>query len=673
MDRPQSLARLVALGALLAPSCSYSPPVVPPELQVLPHRVEPELRRLEEAMQLRWTEWEPWSRDPAPELRASAWRALARRGQVFDAEGQDAELVARARAEVDPRVQIECAFALPRCGVQHAQEWLLEALSHRDGRVRAGAARGLAHLGGPVVPWGQLLNMLEKDPHPLARADAATALLAWIGVRTTTRPELPTLLRERIVALLLRNSNDPEQLPFVRWRCAHALAEMSEPWPDTVVVVGAYGWTRDEIDLVRFQAARLYARLLQHPAAVEALWILAQDKDPRTATIAAQALQGKLQGRNFRPFRRSLEWGLSRLEGRAWDRPRRAAYAALLADDPQSRHVLRLALEKESSSTVRAAAFRALHRIDPDGMTPERDAFAAAPDWVLREAATLALADLPGDELLRAGLAARRQDAHPLVRQAALRVLFSQRERLGEGFRSELRRVLREGDLGEVGVAVEELQKAREALGAASLDELRDELAAARGRFEGLDGLELDVLIATLLGEPAPDHSEVPFTAVNTSAFDIEPRRRITLVTNKGELRIELFGREAPRASANFLHLVETGALNGLSIHRVVNGFVVQGLDPRGDGWGSGGVRLPNEIAPEIYGAGVLGVPDAGLDTGGSQAFFALHPWPHLDGRYTRFARIVEGGSEVLMELERGDVLLEARVEDWPAPPQTGG
>jgi HEAT repeat protein len=453
-------ALALALAPLALAACGGAPPEIPLALQPLPLCTEPALRALEERRDARLADWLPWAQRASAGDRAAAWRALARMGRTVELDERDAELLALARAESDSRVAVEIAFALPRTRCRAAETYLLEALHHADGRVRAEAARGLALLGG-APPWQALLAQLH-DEHPLARADAATALLGWLGVRASAPIEIPQQMKERLVQELLRLASLGEEVPFVRWRALHALAELREPWPDTELVVAVYSFLQDEVDLVRFQAARLCARLTQHPAAVKALHLLARDPDPRVAEIAAGALRGKLEGRNFRSIRRSLMSGLDGLAARPWNRVRRAAYAELLSDDPLSRHVLRRAMEEDTSPVVRAAAFRGLHRVDPDGLRAERERFLADESWVLREAAVLALAEVGDAELVLRELRSRGSDVAAPVRNAAAQVLFEQRARFGEAWLPALQAVLDGGDLGVVGTLAELWLAARE-------------------------------------------------------------------------------------------------------------------------------------------------------------------------------------------------------------------
>ncbi|MHC4730477.1 MAG: peptidylprolyl isomerase [Planctomycetota bacterium] len=121
---------------------------------------------------------------------------------------------------------------------------------------------------------------------------------------------------------------------------------------------------------------------------------------------------------------------------------------------------------------------------------------------------------------------------------------------------------------------------------------------------------------------------------------------RVTLQTNRGEIEMVLLPDEAPAHCVNFATLVQQGFYDGLTWHRVVGNFVIQGGCPRGDGWGGPGYVLPDEIATQAgrrYVRGTVGMPKAGDDTGGCQIFITHLPTPHLDGRYSIYAQVVSG------------------------------
>ncbi len=132
---------------------------------------------------------------------------------------------------------------------------------------------------------------------------------------------------------------------------------------------------------------------------------------------------------------------------------------------------------------------------------------------------------------------------------------------------------------------------------------------------------------------------------------------RVLLVTNKGEIELELFENEAPNTVANFISLVEKGYYDGLTFHRVIPGFMAQGGCPDGSGSGGPGYQIPCECYQPDYRRhfrGTLSMAHAGRDTGGSQFFITFTPTKHLDGRHTAFGRVI-CGMEVLSQIQRRD------------------
>ena len=121
-----------------------------------------------------------------------------------------------------------------------------------------------------------------------------------------------------------------------------------------------------------------------------------------------------------------------------------------------------------------------------------------------------------------------------------------------------------------------------------------------------------------------------------------------------------MLGGEAPVHVAAFLERVDSGFYDGLIWHRVVSNFVIQGGDPRGDGWGGDGESLRDEINTARYHRGAVGMPKAGKDTGGCQLFITHVPTPHLDGNYTIFGQVVSG-LEVIDAIEVGDEIRSIR------------
>jgi peptidyl-prolyl cis-trans isomerase B (cyclophilin B) len=132
--------------------------------------------------------------------------------------------------------------------------------------------------------------------------------------------------------------------------------------------------------------------------------------------------------------------------------------------------------------------------------------------------------------------------------------------------------------------------------------------------------------------------------------------------TSRGTIKIKLEPDTAVRTVANFVKLARRGFYDNLTFHRVVQDFVIQGGCPRGDGWGGPGYMIREEINPLKFKRGTIGMATSGRDTGGSQFFICLSGQPHLDGRYTAFGNVIEGG-DILDKIEIGDIIKSIKIE----------
>ncbi len=133
--------------------------------------------------------------------------------------------------------------------------------------------------------------------------------------------------------------------------------------------------------------------------------------------------------------------------------------------------------------------------------------------------------------------------------------------------------------------------------------------------------------------------------------------------TDRGTIQIEFAVLDAPLTIDNFIALARRGFFNGLTFHRVVPDFVIQGGDPRGDGEGGPGYTVRNEINQQPYLRGTVGIALDWADTGGSQFFITHSPQPHLDAKYTVFGRVI-AGMDVVDKIQQGDVIRRVRVWD---------
>lgn len=164
--------------------------------------------------------------------------------------------------------------------------------------------------------------------------------------------------------------------------------------------------------------------------------------------------------------------------------------------------------------------------------------------------------------------------------------------------------------------------------------------AAARRALAGQTEL-LQRFDAAAVHAPAPRFE--PRIETSASVHLDEPVAGIAFVTEAGRFVVGFEGVPSPIAQGNLRALVADGFYEGLSFHRVVPGFVVQGGDPRGDGYGGPGWLVPCERSNLRYERGVVGIALAGKDTGGSQFFITHTAAPHLDGRYPVVGRVVDG------------------------------
>ena len=127
--------------------------------------------------------------------------------------------------------------------------------------------------------------------------------------------------------------------------------------------------------------------------------------------------------------------------------------------------------------------------------------------------------------------------------------------------------------------------------------------------------------------------------------------------TPRGDITIDFYDKDAPNTVANFVKLAQSGFYNGLTFHRVIPNFVIQGGCPNGDGTGGPGYSIKCEINSNKHLAGSLSMAHRGRNTGGSQFFICHSPQPHLDGVHTVFGRTND--MAVVNAIKSGDKMEE--------------
>ena len=137
---------------------------------------------------------------------------------------------------------------------------------------------------------------------------------------------------------------------------------------------------------------------------------------------------------------------------------------------------------------------------------------------------------------------------------------------------------------------------------------------------------------------------------------------RAIMETNKGTINLDLFEKDAPKTVENFVKLSKDGFYDGLSFHRVIPDFMVQGGCPLGTGTGGPGYKIKDELNDNKHEAGSLSMAHAGPNTGGSQFFICHEAQPHLDGIHTVFGKTED--MDVVNKIKKGDEIVSLTIEE---------
>lgn len=599
-------------------------------------------------------------------------------------------------SQPDVGIREDLAVALGRIGDPRGRAELEVMLAGSHTRIGRAAAFSLGQLG-LAASWPSLIRAVDGGDQEsaiwsvdaLARsgADLKDVLKGVEGMRAED-------LWPRLLPYLFRFPSQQSVGP------ARQALELSEP---TLRAMAAYAIARKPLT----QAAPSLRQLLDDP-------------DPWVRGWAARALGQVGSGRDLTALRPLLDdehtgpvvhalRGARQLidAGRAappddW----RSRLAELMGD---SRAAVSLtAIEASSTWLLDEGIRRILVRNVETGRPRYRDlallalmqgkdprgldfvySFVLAADPDLRALAARALASTDEIDLLEELFT----DSEPRVRLAALESLLASAT---EPDRSLVTAALGDSDAAVVGtifdwltfhpiVSSEELSRAIADLSRPQSIETRlngTRALVARGRTEPLErGLVVQNLeslsrvgdfparraAADGLVELGRDRPPIapPETGKSASNYEdillvMSEPRVVELETLHGATRIRLDCPTVPMTCLSFLQLTNQGFYDGLPFHRVVPDFVVQGGDPRGDGWGGPGYTIRDELNRRRFDRGVLGMASAGPDTAGSQFFITLSRQPHLDGRYTAFGEVTHG-LEVLDSIVQGDRIVRLR------------
>jgi cyclophilin family peptidyl-prolyl cis-trans isomerase/HEAT repeat protein len=704
---------LTAAGLVLLTACASAPPVPPPAVAVQSETKLASILRLEDHRVLA-------DERSAPQVVAPV---LDQRGRLLPTPpptpGTD---LLTLLADEEARVRRRAALGIGRVGLADGIEPLGQRLSDSNADVRAMAAFALGLIGGAtVVP---ALTDALSDPSPLVRGRAASAL-GLVG-REHAGPAADTVARmvADYVASGALSTVPPDDPPgpltpeteAVR-RGLVALGSLDSYDSLAAAILDGEGRPRSSWWPVAFALSRVedprtipgLRELLSSPSVytvAHALRGLASRKDAGVIDDLLPLLDAR------REVHRLVRVHAVRLAAQLGDaRTRQPLIGLLLA--PGTDDMIRLevvdALGRVGGTEVeevlidhiahrwpplRAAVLRALAQIDQDMFTTILSGLDPDGDWRVRAALADALAGLPRDRA-EAMLERLRDDADRRVIPAVLRAMAAVElpdleAELGRGLASDDAAVRRAaaGVIGERKLTglrpalVEALARARgtqdvgvrhallDAIGQLGGEEATPHFDAALGDADWsirlraqrwFDAQGADPGVAARI-RPAPVARDPGvYESERLVAPKVSPQAYID--TTNGSIIVELAVLDAPLTVDNFITLARQGYFNGLAVHRVVPGFVVQDGDPRGDGTGGPGYSIRDELHDGTYGRGVLGMALAGPDTGGSQWFLTLAPHPHLDGRYTIFGHVIEN-VDLLDTLRVGDTITRIRIWD---------
>ena len=583
--------------------------------------------------------------DSQAEVRAAVAEAAGRlyADLVTGDGGQDRleAILRRLLGDRDPRVRAAAAWGVGMANLEHAGRFLVQRLQHEsDAAVRAAALRELWRTGrsewvgvaaaalsdaDPEVRFAAAwslarspealadapLRLAARDPQPLIRAIALTA--AQRGHGEALWDELCVATddndgRVRVAALSgLSGALDGGAKRALPGKVAERVVSIvRDADPERL---------HERVMAVRLAgAARIGESDLRRLLAGDQEWVAAE-------ALAALARSGaKDAAALVRVQRASTETGKRVAAARA---------ARFLPDAPQ----VLVSLLEDAAPAVRLAAVDELAAVKaPETVPPLRRRFADA-DPAVRAAAVEACARmgaLPRTEVMLEILAKEKDEALPDA-AAALIDALTQRDALDQGTRGALKELLEGGDAVVARAAWEALR--------------------AHGVHEPVPS------VAT--GKPPSYYRQVLAWAAT--------QRWLEIVTVRGTLQVRLDTQRAPLAAYRISELAGAKFFDNLTFHRIVANFVVQGGDPRGDGWGGPGFALRDELSLVPYDTGAVGLALAGPDTGGSQLFVTLTPQPHLLGRYPRLGEVV-AGMEVASRLGRGDTILRVRTGEGALP-----
>ena len=558
-------------------------------------------------------------------------------------------------ADTTGAVRNAAAYALGQIGHSKAENSLIQHLQQE--RRPAVQAQLLEALGKIATPAGVdfLVNYQAASPTALAGK-------AWGLYRAGLRQQYTTQATEQVIRLL--SANNPYE---ARLAAAHYLARVPKlnltPYRQQVLTAA----TSDPEAAVRMAAAQALAKVTAPDKAVFLSNIAQSDPDYRVRLSAVRAMGG-LEFEEIRPA------VLAALQDENVNTAVATAEFLQANSAGVDAEMLQQVLPQVQDARVRGNLIWVILR----NSQPQNRSYLNQRYRQQYQNARTAydkahlLKALSGDtgnfdfivqEMLSAGqpvIATYGMEALTLMRQQPNFPRNMETE-----FAETLKKAIATGDVALVGMSAAAIRDPKLNLRYRYRD--YGFLTAAQQQLvlprDMETNIELQKTIDYLSGKTDSETPQNPFTHPIdwTLVQTIPAAQQVLLRTEKGNITMQLFVEDAPGSVANFVALTRQDFFDNLYFHRVVPNFVAQGGDKRGDGWGSSDYSIRSEFAPLNYREGYVGMASAGKDTESNQWFITHSPTPHLDGRYTIFARVTDG-MEVVHQLEVGDKILDVEL-----------
>ena len=468
-------------------------------------------------------------------------------------------------------------------------------------------------------PTGSAAKSTNRPPYDTP--DIAAALIRAEIARGLAKSAAGDSLGEKAFGSLLRLASDRDA--HVRINALRSLGTYGTKAKFALIAA-----TRDRDPNVRVAAVQSMGTVLaRSDTDFEKLWA-ADTSTVYRSSLLASATRAGLRPAQLRQWAKSDDWHL------------RAAVASASGDSLDRAFALSRAtpLTRDVDPRVREAAFAELS--PPASMQLEDSVHTILlnglkdPDFYVRATVLAALAERPSTADLRPVIASFQLAARDSANDARLAII----QYLGALWKKDSS-VFNPTLVAEIRDRI------------LPVDPVERTAAATLPFWKGYN-------LTASIPRPAAWYQNVVRSIVLPSLDGKRPHA--TIQTVRGPIELELFGDDAPITAWNFLTLARSGYYRNTRFHRVVPNFVAQDGDPRDDGNGGPGYAIRDEMNPNRYERGAVGMALSGPDTGGSQYFITHSPQPHLDGHYTVFGRVIRG-YDVLDRIVQGDLI--ARVD----------